>query len=191
VCKKAKSLLLEGYDPQDFEIVVKSEKSNYIKEIENKLEEYSITLSYLGKKKLAQNTAVQKVMLPLRVASGGYPQDLLMSMITAGFGGETAEFPIIYSKAHLDRGLMKLSYRSRLEDWERRLGNFEKYLEHLKNLEDEEAEGIKEEARSLYRSLQKAQKSVKTLFEFLKRLEDAKDPREYSKILERAIEIVK
>ncbi|MGC8590529.1 3'-5' exonuclease, partial [Athalassotoga sp.] len=117
VCKKAKSLLLEGYDPQDFEIVVKSEKSNYIKEIENKLEEYSITLSYLGKKKLAQNTAVQKVMLPLRVASGGYPQDLLMSMITAGFGGETAEFPIIYSKAHLDRGPMKLSYRSRLEDW--------------------------------------------------------------------------
>ncbi|PMP79146.1 MAG: hypothetical protein C0176_06270, partial [Mesoaciditoga sp.] len=191
VCKKAKSLLLEGYDPQDFEIVVKSENSNYIKAIENKLEEYSIGLSYLGKKKLFQNTAVQKVMLPLRVASGGYPQDLLMSMIIAGFGGETAEFPLIYSKAHLERGLMKLSYRSRLEDWERRLGNFEKYLEHLKNLEDEEAEGIKEEARSLYRSLQKAQKSVKTLFEFLKRLEDAKDPREYSKILEEAIEIVK
>ena len=191
VCKKAKALLLEGYDPQDFEIVVKSENSNYIKAIENKLAEYSIGLSYLGKKKLSQNTAVQKVMLPLRVASGGYPQDLLMSMIIAGFGGETAEFPLIYSKAHLERGPMKLSYSSRLEDWERRLDNFGKYLERLKSLEDEEDEDVREDAKSLYTSLQKARKSVKELFGFLKKLEDAKKPREYSKILEEAIKIVK
>lgn len=191
ICKKVKSLLLEGHSSNDFEIVVKSENSDYVKNIENKFEEYSINISYLGKKRLSGNTAVQKAMLPIRVASSGYPQDLLISMVMAGFGGEIGEFPLIYSKAHLERGPMKLSHKLRLEDWEKRLENFEKYLEKIKNIDDEEAEKIKLDAENLLRSIQKARATVKNLFEFLKKFENAKNSRDYSEIFEATIEKVK
>ncbi len=194
VSKKVKTLLMDGKKVQDFEIVVKSENDGYIKSIRDKLEEYSIDISYLGRKKLDQSTSVQKVMLPLRVVTGGYPQDLLMSMIMAGFGGNVGSFSFIYDRAHLNRGPMRLAYRSRMDDWNKKLENFKMYLSRMKALisEDEEFQGTTaEEIQRIQRLVDDAKVTVKNLFDFLSEFENAVYVCDYSKAFEAAIQIVK
>ncbi len=195
VSKKAKSLLMNGKKVQDFEIVVKSENNGYIKAIEDKLEEYSIGISYLGRKKLEQSTSVQKVMLPLRVVTGGYPQDLLMSMVMAGFGGEPGSFSLIYDRAHLNRGPLRLSYKSRMDDWNRKLENFEKYLLRMKELisEDDEFQdrSAVEDVDRMRGFVVDARSTIKNLFNFLSKFENAIYVSNYSKVLEEAVQIVR
>jgi ATP-dependent helicase/nuclease subunit B len=192
VSKKVKTLLMNGKKVQDFEIVVKSENNDYIKAIEDKLGEYDIDVSYLGKKSLNQSTSVQKVMLPLRVVTGGYPQDLLMSMIMAGFSDNTA-FSFVYDRSHLNRGPLRLSYKSRMDDWNRRLDNFAKYLSKMKLLiseDDEFQDRSLDDLQRMQELVEDAKKTVKNLFDFLIKFENAIFVDDYSKAFEEAIQII-
>ena len=196
VCKKVKHLLLNGGSPDDFEIVVKSQDSDYVKALREKFDEYSIEVSYLGQKSLSQSVIVQQLMLPIRVVTNGYPSDLLTSMVMAGFAGEENNFALIYDLARLNRGPMRLSHNLRLKDWMEKIDKFIDFL-HKKRLlianSDEEynKEAILEEIKRLLSLAKKSKETVKALFDFLLNFESAKSVSEYTKAFEKAIEMVK
>lgn len=192
IARRIKEKLLNKASPKDFEIVVKSETSDYLKSFEKKFDEYGIPVSYLGVRRLCENTFVQKLMLPLRTVTSGYPTDMLMSVVLAGFVGDSGEFGLIYDMAHLNRGYLKTSGESRKEDWKNRIENFIKYLHRKRKLLNQEREDLIYHSEldevSRFESLSKdALKVVEKLFDFLSAFEGAKSPSQYTEILESSI----
>jgi hypothetical protein len=189
VAGDVKQMLMDGKQLGDFEIVVKSENNDYIKKLQDKFEEYSISTSYLGHKRMLQNTVIQQLMLPLRVVTGGYPQDLLISLVMAGFAGVHSEFDLIYDLAHLRRGPLRLSHSGRLKNWMERLDSFEKYLSKKAVLLSNEREDLidksaLEEVKRIEKLVVLAKDTVKNLFDFLKDFEKASEISAYSEIFE-------
>lgn len=196
VCGKVKRLLLNGRSPDDFEIVVNSSSSDYVEALKEKLEEYSIEVSYLGKKSLSQNVVVQQLMLPIRVVTNGYPPDLLNSMMMVGYGGKEKGFSLIYDLARLNRGPIRLSHDMRLKNWMEKIDRFTDFLRKKKSFvenSDEEynQKATLEEIERLLSFADESRKTVESLFDFLLDFENAKGISEYTKAFEKAIEVVK
>ncbi len=195
VAGKIKSMIMEGKNLSDFEIVVKSGDSKYINALQDKLDEYSIHGAYLGRQKLLKSTVVQQMMIPLRVVTGGYPQDLLLSMIMAGFAGEHTEFDLIYDLSHLKRGAMRLSKVGRSKDWTERLKNFMRYLDVKEKLLKEEREDLVDESaldeiKRLKGLVNSAKQTVEKLFFFLEQFEKAHKISDYSKAFDLAFNLL-
>ncbi len=196
VCAKVKESLLKGGKPGNVEIVVKSSESPYVKALQEKFEEYGVKASYLAKKKLSQNVAVQQLMLPLRVITNGYRPDHLSSMIMIGFAGEEDNFNLVYDSARLFRGPLRLSHQARLKNWLKRLENYLKYLskkkEFIEKNDDEyDKSASLEEIRRMTILTRKAVHTVKRLFEFLEKFEKARDVSKYTEVFEEAIQILR
>lgn len=196
VARKIKKELMNGRKPKEMEIVVKSGTSDYMRLFKSKFDEYELPTVYLGEKRLAENTAVQQLMLALRVVTTGYPQDLLMSMVIAGFAGDHEEFDLVYDMAHLNRGALRLSHRQRFEDWSRRLDGFEEYLSRKGNLLSSEREDLVErsemdEVARLETLTVNSRATISRLFGFLGIFEKARTPSEYSAAFEESIKVLK
>ncbi len=192
VARKIKGKLLNKASPKDFEIVVESETSDYLKSFEKKFDEYGIPVSYLGVRHLSKNTFVQKLMLPLRAVTSGYPTDMLMSVVLAGFVGDSGEFGLIYDMAHLNRGYLKTSGEHRAKDWKNRIENFIKYLHRKKRLFNQEREDLVyhsdlDEILRFETLSKDALKVVEKLFHFLSAFERDKTPSQYTQTLENSI----
>lgn len=195
IARRIKEKLLNKASPKDFEIVVKSETSDYLKNFEKKFGEYGIPVSYLGVRHLSENTFVQKLMLPLRTVTSGYPTDMLMSIALAGFVGDPGEFGLVYDMAHLNRGYLKTSGKFRERDWKNRIENFIKYLHRKKRLLNQERKDLiyhseLDEISRFERLSKDALKVVERLFDFLSTFEGAKAPSRYTEILESSIRVL-
>ena len=196
VARKIKKMIVKGESPSNMEIVVKSDSSDYIKDFERKFDGYGISTTYLGTHHLVDNTFVQQLLLPLRVITAGYPTDMLMSIVLARLVGEYGEFALIYDMAHLNRGYIRLSRKSRLNDWLKRIENFEEYLRKKRKLLNQEREDLVfrsevDEITRFEKIAKEARKTVKRLFDFLKNFEDAKTPSEYTSAFENVINILR